>query len=184
MLSDKLKYNTNFYFVFSWWGHTISVEMWPLTGQYSISWMRDELHGAVVKWQLTGPCHSWGSQSLAHHCGDLYSLSGQSLWNLWWTNLHRDKVFPLGKEQTAKSLGGPQSKYGCSGRKNLCPCQEWYDSSAFQSIASSLQTMPSFFPLAVDTEWSDTIKLHIQEMQQYTSNLLKLESLIPVLILI
>ena len=32
-------------------------------------------HGAVVKWKLTGPCHSWGSQSLARHCGDLYSLA-------------------------------------------------------------------------------------------------------------
>jgi len=43
--------------------------------------------------------------------------------------------------------------------------------------------MPSFFPYVGDTDRSGTVKLYIQEMQQYIRNLLILESLIPVLIL-
>ena len=32
--------------------------------------------------------HVSGSLSLASHCGDPCTIPGQSMWNMWWTNLH------------------------------------------------------------------------------------------------
>jgi hypothetical protein len=38
-------------------------------------------------------CHGLGVQSLASHCGDPGSRTGQSMWDLWWTKWHWDRLF-------------------------------------------------------------------------------------------
>ena len=38
-------------------------------------------------------CHVSGSFSLASYCGDTCTFPGKFMWNMWWKNLHWDRVF-------------------------------------------------------------------------------------------
>ena len=42
-----------------------------------------------MKWQ----CHSLGAQSLVSHCRGLGSIPGHSMWDMWWTKRHWDRLF-------------------------------------------------------------------------------------------
>ena len=41
-----------------------------------------------------GPCHGADGQSPASHRGGPGSITGQSVWDLWWTKWHWDRFFP------------------------------------------------------------------------------------------
>ena len=64
---------------------------------HKLTWDRDPA-SAMRRLRLTAwvwPCHGSGGYSPASHRGSPGSITGQSMWDLWWTKWHWDRFSPV-----------------------------------------------------------------------------------------
>ena len=73
----------------------IFILQYHIVHSYMFRSPRDHRQGIKSKQHRTkGPCHGSGGQLPASHRGGPGSISGQSVWDLWWTKWHWDRYFP------------------------------------------------------------------------------------------